>query len=153
MTDFRFAESRRTGGPLQMMLAICAVTTATALSPASGQVATPCSCQAAIHCGADECYPADDTYCTNASISFAIEPPAINFCIGEDCMAGPATLARPREDEIWLHGSFGHTAAPEQNPTSVTLLFDQTTGIGMIQASDEQGVDQVSLICGVGDEE
>jgi hypothetical protein len=133
-----------------MMFAVCAVATATAWSPARAQVATTCNCQAAIHCGADECYPADDAYCTNSSISFAIEPPAINFCIGEDCMAGPAMLSRPREDEIWLHGSFGHTAAPDRNPTFVTLLFDQTTGIGMIQASDEQGVDQVSLICDVG---
>lgn len=65
-------------------------------------------------------------------------------------MAGPAALSRPREKEVWLHGSFGHTAAPDQNPTSVTLLLDMETGIGLIQASDEQGVDQVSLICDAG---
>lgn len=124
-----------------------------AASSAAGQEATQCRCQAAFFCGADSCDPADAGYCTNSFISFATEPPTINFCIGEDCMSGPAALSRPREEEIWLHGNLGHTAAPDQNPTSVTFLLDRTTGIGMIQASDEQGVDQVSLICDADDEE
>lgn len=140
-------------GPLAGLLAVCTAATIALPLPARGEVATPCSCQSAVLCGADECYPADDGYCTNAFIAFATEPPEINFCIGEDCMSGPAALVRPREEEVWLHGSFGHTAAPDRNPTSVTLLFDRSTGIGMIQASDEQGVDQVSLICDVRDEE
>jgi hypothetical protein len=135
---------------------IFAASTATAIAAAPSTEAgatTSCRCQAVILCGADSCEPAHDDYCTNASIGFSTGAPEINFCIGEDCMSGPATLSRPRDEEIWMHGNFRHTAAPDQNPTSVTLLFDRTTGIGVIQASDEQGVDQVSLICDVGDEE
>jgi len=120
---------------------------------AAEEAATSCACQSALVCGADSCDPADASYCTSSSISFQLDPPAINFCIGEDCMSGPAAVSRPRDQEIWLHGSFSHTAAPDQNPTSVTLLLDKETGIGLIQASDEQGVDQVSVICEISSEE
>lgn len=106
-----------------------------------------CNCQAAVTCGADECGAAFDEFCTNSSISFSTDPPHLNFCIGEDCMAGEATLIRPEASQIWMHGNFGHTAAPEQNPTSVTLLFDTKQEIGVIQSSDEQGVNQTSVIC------
>lgn len=106
-----------------------------------------CSCQAAITCGADECNAAFDDFCVNSSISFSTDPPQLNFCIGEDCMAGDAKLGRPNAGQIWLHGNFGHTAAPEQYPTSVTLLFETKQEIGIIQSSDEQGVLQTSVIC------
>ncbi|MBS7696210.1 MULTISPECIES: hypothetical protein [unclassified Chelatococcus] len=151
MSKLRLAVPFSTSGPLAGMLAVCTALTVTVAPSAAGKAATRCACQSAVLCGADECHPADDGYCTNSFIAFATDPPEINFCIGEDCMAGPAALLRPREEEVWLHGSFGHTAAPDQNPTSVTFLLDRTTGIGLIQASDEQGVDQVSLICDLGD--
>lgn len=149
MSESLFAIRLSVRGLLARTFAACTAATAMVAPSVAGEVATPCSCQSAFVCGADSCDP-DDGYCTNSSISFRIEPPTINFCVGEDCMAGPAALSKPREQEVWLHGSFGHTAAPDQNPTSVTLLLDMETGIGLIQASDEQGVDQVSLICDAG---
>jgi|GEM_PF-6628305 len=117
------------------------------LTPVALAETIQCRCQAAFFCGADSCDPAGEAYCTNSDISYATEPAKLNVCIGEDCMSGPAMMSSPRPEELWLHGKFKHTAAPEQYPTSVTMLLDQSTGIGMIQASDESGIDQVSVIC------
>lgn len=140
-----------TGRWSTIKLLTCLAGVITVLPAAATGKITECRCQAALTCGADECAPVDGDYCRNSAISYAIEPPAINFCIGEDCISGPAAFLRPREGEIWLHGSFKHTAAPEQSPTAMTVLLDARTGIGIIQTSDEQGVDQVSVICDVAD--
>ena len=132
---------------LNLATAACLIGMAHAATAASKGKVTICQCQAALFCGADSCAVENPDYCVNSDISFVASPPAINFCIGQDCMSGPATMSRPRDDEIWLHGKFRHSAAPDQNPTSVSLLLNQATGIGMIQTADEQGVDQVSIIC------
>lgn len=132
---------------------ILAITCLGVLAAAGARAETTmdCACQFRYTCGADECEPAEGI-CPGAIVEISQSPARIRYCVAGNCLEGEAAMAEPREEQLWLHGFYRHSLYPEQNDTSVTVLLDRSTGLGFLQSSDGEGINQVSLICTPRDE-
>lgn len=115
-------------------------------APADAQELT-CACQKQLVCGADSCDESEEASCASTEIRIAIAPPRIRLCSSGNCLQGEASVTGKTGSIVVLNGSYRQSAQPEQNPTSVTALIDTAFGTGMIQAADEEGVSQYSMIC------
>ena len=131
---------RRVGGLGACLLALVVA------NPA-GAEALACACQAVIACGADSCDLAEGEFCASTDIAISLAVPSIRLCAFSYCLEGPATLQAIDEDRAVLSGSYRPSTGPARDETAVFVLHDATTGIGVIQTTDEEAVARYTVIC------
>jgi len=106
-----------------------------------------CICQQVTVCGADSCDTVEEDHCSSTDIRISTSDPTITLCAFSSCLEGAATLTQIDDTRSVLAGSYRHSTMPERNETSVVVLHDGATGIGVIQTTDEEAVAQYSVIC------
>ncbi|MEP0332604.1 MAG: hypothetical protein ABJM26_07695 [Anderseniella sp.] len=114
-------------------------------------MATKCTCQAALACGADDCSPAGENgndarkSCESVSATINTKTSELSICAFNDCWKGTAKAVEIGNSSTMWHGDFPRNSNANSTSSHVALFLKD--GVGFAQVSDESGPLQLSLTC------